>query len=91
MDKEMIYQIINGDINMEMVDIPAEMRLEDEFAEGKECSRLYDEVYAAKQRILRRMKTEEDADVETIIVNMSAISKILALKMYDYGKLLIIV
>jgi hypothetical protein len=42
-------------------------------------------VYEAKQRILERLEENEDADIETIIRNMEAISEILALKIYDYG------
>jgi hypothetical protein len=87
MDKNMVYQIINGEINMDMVDIPADMEIEDEFAEGKECARLYDEVYGAKQRILQRLGTDDDVDLETIIRNMGIISELLALKMYDYGEM----
>jgi hypothetical protein len=87
MDKNMVYQIINGEINMDMVDIPTDMEIEDEFAEGKKCARLYDEVYEAKQRILRKLRTDDDADIETIIRNMGIISEILALKMYDYGEM----
>ena len=60
--------------------------MEDEFAEGrKECGELYAKVYAANRRICRRLKTEEDADVEGIVDNMFRITKILALKMYDCG------
>jgi hypothetical protein len=87
MDKKMMYQIINGEINMDMVEIPADMKIEDEFAEGKECARLYDEVYEAKQRILQRLGTDDDVDLETIIRNMGIISELLALKMYDYGEM----
>jgi hypothetical protein len=34
---------------------------------------------------LERLEESEDADIETIISNMEAISKILSLRMYDYG------
>ncbi len=85
MNKEMIYQIMNGDISLDSVKMPEGLQIEDEFAEGKECGRLYSEVYEAKQRLLERLEESEDADMETILRNMEAISKILALKMYDYG------
>jgi hypothetical protein len=35
---------------------------------------------------LRRLGTDDDVDLETIIRNMGIISEILALKMYDYGE-----
>jgi hypothetical protein len=85
MNKEMIYQIMNGDISLDSVKMPEGLQVEDEFAEGKECGRLYSEVYEAKQRLLERLEESEDADIETIISNMEAISKILSLRMYDYG------
>jgi hypothetical protein len=85
MNKEMIYQIMNGDISLDSVKMPEGLQVEDEFAGGKECGRLYSEVYEAKQRLLERLEESEDADIETIISNMEAISKILSLRMYDYG------
>jgi hypothetical protein len=85
MNKEMIYQMMNGDISLDSSKLPEGLHVEDEFAEGKECGRLYSEVYEAKQRILERLEENEDADIETIIRNMEAISEILALKIYDYG------
>jgi hypothetical protein len=85
MNKEMIYQVMNGDISLDSVKLLEGLQVEDEFAEGKECGRLYSEVYEAKQRLLERLEESEDADIETIISNMEAISKILSLRMYDYG------
>jgi hypothetical protein len=85
MNKETIYQIMNGDISLDSVKLPEELQIEDEFAEGKDCSRLYSGVYEAKQRLLKRLEEREDEDIETILRNMEAISEILALKMYDYG------
>ena len=83
--KEKIYDMMNGQLaGMEILQI-GDFLVEDEFAEGKECGELYAKVYAANRRICRRLKTEEDTDVESIVDNMFRITKILALKMYDCG------
>jgi hypothetical protein len=55
MNKKTIYQVMNGEISLEAVVIPDELQLEDEFEEGKECCRLYDEIYEAKKRLLNRL------------------------------------
>jgi hypothetical protein len=85
MNKKTIYQILNGEISSDVVTIPEELQIEDEFAEGKECCRLYNEIYETKKRLLARLGVEEDTDIEIILRNMETISEILALKMYDYG------
>ena len=83
--KEKIYDMMNGQLaGMETLQI-GDFLVEDEFAEGKECGELYAKVYAANRRICRRLKTEEDPDVESIIDNMFRITKILAMKMCDCG------
>jgi hypothetical protein len=85
MYKETLYQIMNGDICPESIKIPDGLKVEDEFAEGKECCCLYNEIYEAKQRLLNRLGESENGDIEAILRNMEAISELLALKMYDYG------
>lgn len=85
MQKEIIYQIMNGDLEVGQEYLSDNITVVDEFADGRECGRLYDKVYAAKLRLLEKLGTEENADVEEIIICMSGISRILAMKMYDYG------
>lgn len=83
--KEEIYNMMNGQLaGMKTLQIGGFL-VEDEFAEGKECGELYAKIYAANRRLCRRLKTEEDTDVESIVNNMFRITKILALKMYDCG------
>jgi hypothetical protein len=86
MNKEYLYQVISGYYHMDMIDIPEGMTVENEFAAGTECSRLYARAYAAKQRLLARLhEADEDDDIDMIICSLESISKILAMKMYDYG------
>lgn len=86
MDKELIYQFMNGEVDTTYTSVPQDFAIENEFASHKECGRLYERVYAAKRRLQRRLRTEEDKDIEEIISCMSDITRILAYKMYDYAR-----
>lgn len=83
--KEQIYGIMNGDIDRENTDIPDTLAVSDEFTEGSECNRLYQQVYEAKLRLSERLGKDEDNDVEAIIGALGSITHIMALKMYDVG------
>lgn len=85
MQKEQIYQIMNGNVNQQEADPQEVQTIADEFGEGTECGKLYDRVYAAKIRLSDRLGVNEDSDVEEIIDCMGGIARILALKMYEYG------
>jgi hypothetical protein len=39
-DKEYLYEIINGSYRMDMIDLPEGMEVENEFAEGTECMKM---------------------------------------------------
>lgn len=86
MQKEEIFDRMNGFLSEGTCSLPGGIVVEDEFADGRECGRLYEEVYQAKLNLCRRLGQEEDKDVETIISNMEAIAKLLSFKMYDYGR-----
>ena len=60
--------------------------IEDEFAEGKECCLLYEGVYQAGQNLCERLGEDEDEDVETILNGMERITRLVSLKMYEYGR-----
>lgn len=62
------------------------MVVEDEFAEGKECSQSHERAYLAKQNLCRRLGEDEDKDLEILISSMENIAKLLSMKMYEYGK-----
>lgn len=84
MQKELIYNMMNGFLT----DIPRQenVAIEDEFAEGKECGRIYEKVYDAKRSLCDRLGEEEDRDIETIVSGLEEIGRLLAMKMYDYGR-----
>lgn len=59
--------------------------IENLFAEGKPCDRLYAQVYDAKNRVNRKLGGEENPDLEQMIQNLLEITKIVGYKMYSYG------
>lgn len=84
--KEQIFEKMNGFLVEEIPPMPEQAPIEDEFAEGKECCLLYEGVYQARKTLCERLGEDEDADVEIIINNMEKISRLLAMKMFEYGK-----
>lgn len=85
MRKEMIYDKMNGFLAEELASMPEWDAIEDEFAEGKECCRIYEDVYQAKQSLCARLGKAEDRDVEVILSGMERIARLLSMRMYEYG------
>ena len=83
--KQLIYDLMIGLYDLELVDFPESKIVEDEFEEDKPCSELYGHVCDANKRLCERLGVQEDKDVDIIINCMFDISRILAMKMYDYG------
>ena len=86
MQKELIYEQMNGFLKEDTFPVPNKITIEDEFAEGTECSQLYERVYLAKQNLCRRLGKDEDHDIEMLISSMENIARRLSMKMYEYGK-----
>lgn len=84
MQKELIYDKMNGFLAEGMVSMPE--GIENEFAEGKECCLLYDGVYQAGRNLCERLGEDEDSDVETILNGMERIARLVSMKMYEYGR-----
>lgn len=85
MDKEIIYYVMNGDIDLPVDVLTNKIMVEDEFIEGRECGQVYNEVYQARRRLEERLDAKGKRDVERIIDYMNSILKIFSMKMYDYG------
>lgn len=86
MQKEQIFEKMNGFLAEGSHSLPEQADIEDEFAEGKECCLLYEGVYQAERNLCERLGEDENEDVETILNSMEKITRILAMKMYEYGK-----
>lgn len=83
--KALIYELMIGLYDLKILQFPESEVVEDEFLEGKPCAELYGRVYDAHLRLCERLGVDEDEDIETIINCMNDITRILAMKMYDYG------
>ena len=80
---ESVYETLTDALS-EPYQVPG---VENAFAEGALCSRLYREVYQANLRLCQRLgQPDADPDVETIINNLLQINRHLCLKMYHYGQ-----
>ena len=86
MQKEQIYDKMNGFLTEETLSVPEGTVIEDEFAEGKECCLLYEGVYKAGRNLCERLGEDEDSDVEAILSGMERIARLLSMKMYEYGR-----
>ena len=86
MQKELIYDKMNGFLTEGIVSMSEGIEIQDEFAEGKECCLLYEGVYQAGRNLCERLGEDEDSDVETILNSMERITRLVSLKMYDYGR-----
>lgn len=86
MQKEQIYDKMNGFLAEGMISAPEGIAIDDEFAEGKECCMLYEGVYQARRNLCERLGEDEDSDVEIILSEMERIARLLSLKMYEYGR-----
>ena len=86
MQKELIYDKMNGFLTYGMPSLPEGVVIEDEFAEGKECCLLYEGVYKAERNLCERLGEDEDSDVETILNSMERITRLVSMKMYEYGR-----
>ncbi len=84
--RELIYELMNGYLDLEKVPIEESRYIKDEFAEGEYCETKYREVCNANMRLCKRLGNyDEDEDVETIINCLLEIQEHLCMKMFDYG------
>lgn len=82
--KQLVYDLMNGSLDLDAYPLGISEYIADEFAEGGECDELYREMSEAKLRIFDRIGYD-DNDVETMVDRCFDICEILCMKMYDYG------
>ena len=82
---ENVYEAVCGEYADEADYVIQNVRIENEFEEGKTCSEAYKQVYAANRRLCERLGVDEDPDVESIINYMFDITRTVAEKMFAYG------
>lgn len=84
--KNTIYELMNGNYNLVDLSLKGANIIENEFENGSYCEKLYEQVYASKCNLMKKLETEtEDEDLESIIDSMFKICEYLCYKMYDYG------
>lgn len=85
--KSLIYDLMNGSLDLENFPVEESKYVENEYEEGKKCDELYFGMLDAYERICERLGKQgsEDYDIEIIINNLLDIGKHLSMKMYDYG------
>ena len=83
--KNLVYDGMNGLLEKDKCQTAELKMVQDEFVDGLFCEQAYEEVFQANQRLCQRLGVAADKDVGSIINNLLAISRHLALKMYDYG------
>lgn len=85
--KQLIYNLMLGEINLEEYPVKESLYIENEFCEGKICDTAYLEICTAKQKLCEKIGVDEDTDIESIIDNYEAICYHLCMKMFEYGVL----
>lgn len=86
MQKEQIYDKMNGFFAEGTFSAPEKTVIKDGFAEGKECLLLYDDVYQAGRNLCERLGEDGDSEAKTILSEMERITMLLSLKIYAYGR-----
>lgn len=86
MNKQMIYDMINGFMNCDALLLPENVWVKDEFAIGSEFDCLAEKIYQAKLNIGEKLDNPEDEDLEELSNCMNELMRLVALKMYDYGE-----
>ena len=76
-----VYDLLTGE-DISAAELPD---VENMFADGRTCEELYAAVYEANLRLCERLGVQEDPDVELIINSLLRISRLLSLKMFQYG------
>ena len=80
---ENIYYTLIGQMQEEFC-VPG---IENLFVDGSECDLAYDEMLEAYERLKNRLGIQnEDADIEIIINSLFKIQRLVAFKMFEYGK-----
>ncbi len=85
--QERIYDLVNGYLDLVHFSIPESAFVKDEFSRGSFCNQAYGKVLDAYANLCSRLHPDcaEDEDVETILNAMNAITKHIAIKMFQYG------
>lgn len=79
MDAERIYLSMLGELTEPVPGV------ENAFAPGQPCEKLYQQIYDAKCRLCDRLGEEENDDLESILDSFFEINRQMCLRMYRLG------
>ena len=82
---ENVYEAVLGVYADEGDYVIQNVRIQNEFEEGRPCREAYKRVYESNRRLCERLGVDEDPDVESIINYMFDITRTVAEKMFAYG------
>lgn len=82
---QLIFDLMNGSLNLKDFPVKESQIVANEFENGRYCEILYGEAYEARERLYKRLKNEEDKDVEFIIGNFSDMTHRLCINMFECG------
>ena len=82
MDAEKIYLSMLGELTEPVPGV------QNAFAPGQPCAKLYRQIYEARCRLCERLGEEENDDLESIFDGFFEINRQMSLRMYRLGRLL---
>ena len=85
--RSLIYDLLNGSLDLKRCPVPESQLVQDEFARGQLCDRLYEEIYQANLALCERLGVDSDDHIEQMINYFFQITERLCAKMYDYGRM----
>lgn len=83
--RDLVYDLMNGFIDLNEERIPVSQYVANEYADGKKCEQLYDEVYNMKLHLFMRLRSDDDEELEQLVNRLCEIESIMSHKMFDYG------
>lgn len=84
--KERIYELMQGDIDLEKFPVKEAAIVKNEFMNGSYCDELYEGVIKSKISICNQLGVDECPEVEIIISNLFLMMRYFSYKMYDYSE-----
>ncbi|MCD7818759.1 MAG: hypothetical protein LUH07_06880 [Lachnospiraceae bacterium] len=83
--RQHVYDLLEDSLDLENYPLPESQIVENAFAEGKKCERLYSMAYSLKQRLLSEATPPRENDLEQLIDCIESIGREISFKMFNYG------
>ncbi|MCD8018964.1 MAG: hypothetical protein LUF92_05080 [Clostridiales bacterium] len=83
--RELVYDLMNGLINLDRNPVPESRYVENEYAERMECETLYAEAQKIKFHLFKRLGSDDDIELERMVDCLCEIGNLMSRRMFDYG------